>query len=1227
MGEPATRLDVTELLGHVAWLRRLAATLVADAARADDLTQQVVLDALARPPAEPSRTKAWLGAVARHLAWRTKLSEGRRAARERMVAPQEAVSAADEVVARTELHRRVVDAVLALDERYRTPLLLRWFDGLPPRAIAERTGEPVETVKTRLRRGLELLREQLIAARGDEQRGATGEQVLALLPLLDRPARAALRRALITGGEVAVGGGVGAVIAGVVAMGTQAKLVAAAVVLAVAGMTATWWAVDLAPPERRTSLRSGEASPVAVDAHEDPSSLSSVISPASRIDDAATVDVADAPPPPGTQPIRGRVVDETRRPVAGADVVLSITDRAPVATRTNARGEYAFAVEPLAAVELEARGSLFACDSAGRAGFVALFHPSLRDEMDFQKPRGTPETIVVRPGGALRVRIVDATGPVAGATVRLELGEERERGPTAISGADGEARFAALPIGPVIALASREGRERGRASGAVASAGGAEGLVEVALRPTRSLSLRVEDATTGRGVDGARVKLYENVSVHRQHGASFVAVDSMLVVVDGGAATTDAEGRVEFHGIETGAAWTAAAMKEGWNQVWEEERRAAWPLAEGATPPTLYLAQPKTAEQRWRISARTEPPLPEGAELKLFHASIEGRLPPPATARIVDGQVVAEVARGGELFAWAQAPDGRLTVLTSQYSTDYDDGSIDFGPGRRLVVRLRDEAGRPLAGVAAVAELVRGSSRQQPISSVVETTDASGVACFDPLPATAYRLRVAVERGALPDVALQEVDLAHADATVECTLPTTREAIVEVTVDGAHRLPSDLAIRQGIDVPSRRVEDFESGELHLFFVPRDDAPAWVMLEATGWLPTLVEIPWPAGGEPPRISVVLPRAATLTARLLAPAGAVCRPTLQRWREDTKQFERWSGAQERLQSPNTPDGAYRFTALPPGRWRVVEEITAIGSEVVVITPGGGDHELTLDLARTIAIAGRCVLPDDPRVSADDVELFLIDDALDPGFTGDRPMPPTAQQLLPFHGAFETWLDGSRRWRLVARTPLHRLATADGTLPIAGSRRDLELRFEERPLARFQVRSETGAELAWLSIHCCEPAEAGATRRPIARCVARRDGDAYVFAPPVGTFDLVASTSGHPSVLRRAVRFDGSPLDLGELLFESGSQLTVNVRSKSIDRPSTTLVARRLDDDELAPFDAQESCARGAGVHRLEGLRRGRWRVELLDPNSRSVEALRTADVDLDGEHDATIELALD
>lgn len=163
----ATPLD--RLLAERTWVAALARRLVRDPGAADDAVQDVSLAAMASPPDEPSR--GWLATVLRNAVRMRARGESRRESRETRVAAGDADRAAPsshEIVARAEEHRRVVDAVLALEEPYRTTVLLRFFDDLPPADVARRTGVPLETARARIRRAQDLLRGKLDALHGGD---------------------------------------------------------------------------------------------------------------------------------------------------------------------------------------------------------------------------------------------------------------------------------------------------------------------------------------------------------------------------------------------------------------------------------------------------------------------------------------------------------------------------------------------------------------------------------------------------------------------------------------------------------------------------------------------------------------------------------------------------------------------------------------------------------------------------------------------------------------------------------------------------------------------------------------------------------------------------------------------------------------------------------------------------------------------------------------------------
>lgn len=144
------------LLEHRAFLRVIAKGLLRDEDAAEDVAQDALLAAMERPPKGPN-LKGWLGAVARNLARMARRGERRRAERERRAARPEATAPADEAMALLEVQRKVVEAVLALEEPYRTAIVLHYFHDLPVRDLALRlrvdAGEPVPDVNIRIEHG------------------------------------------------------------------------------------------------------------------------------------------------------------------------------------------------------------------------------------------------------------------------------------------------------------------------------------------------------------------------------------------------------------------------------------------------------------------------------------------------------------------------------------------------------------------------------------------------------------------------------------------------------------------------------------------------------------------------------------------------------------------------------------------------------------------------------------------------------------------------------------------------------------------------------------------------------------------------------------------------------------------------------------------------------------------------------------------------------------------
>jgi RNA polymerase sigma factor (sigma-70 family) len=170
--------EVEALLREADWIKSLARGLSHLPDGALDLEQETWLAALRAKPATDRGLRPWLAAVMRNAARLRVRTDAHRSSRERHSAREEALPSSHELAARADLQRVVVEQLLLLDEPFRSTILLCFFEGLAPSEVARRQGVPAGTVRSRLSRGLELLRRRL-----DEQNGGDRARWLSALCL------------------------------------------------------------------------------------------------------------------------------------------------------------------------------------------------------------------------------------------------------------------------------------------------------------------------------------------------------------------------------------------------------------------------------------------------------------------------------------------------------------------------------------------------------------------------------------------------------------------------------------------------------------------------------------------------------------------------------------------------------------------------------------------------------------------------------------------------------------------------------------------------------------------------------------------------------------------------------------------------------------------------------------------------------------------------------------
>jgi len=150
--------DPADLLREVGWIRSLALRLVRDETRADDLTQDALVAALTHKPELRDGLRPWLRTVVQRLFLQELRKEKLQRSKREAIAKEAEVEGGLEAVERAHAHQDVVNQLMKMREPYRKTIILRYFEDLSPQQVADQLNLPLETIRTRLRRGLKELR-------------------------------------------------------------------------------------------------------------------------------------------------------------------------------------------------------------------------------------------------------------------------------------------------------------------------------------------------------------------------------------------------------------------------------------------------------------------------------------------------------------------------------------------------------------------------------------------------------------------------------------------------------------------------------------------------------------------------------------------------------------------------------------------------------------------------------------------------------------------------------------------------------------------------------------------------------------------------------------------------------------------------------------------------------------------------------------------------------------
>ena len=159
-GDQQAMSELYDRYGKVVYA--VALRVLQDAAAAEDVLQDVFLQLWRKPDAfDASRGSlaAWLAVIARHRA----IDRVRKRRPETDIEECVIASGPDlrDETERTLVMEKVRGVLAEMNPDQRTALELAFFQGLTHTEIAEKTGEPLGTIKTRIRTGLQQLRARL----------------------------------------------------------------------------------------------------------------------------------------------------------------------------------------------------------------------------------------------------------------------------------------------------------------------------------------------------------------------------------------------------------------------------------------------------------------------------------------------------------------------------------------------------------------------------------------------------------------------------------------------------------------------------------------------------------------------------------------------------------------------------------------------------------------------------------------------------------------------------------------------------------------------------------------------------------------------------------------------------------------------------------------------------------------------------------------------------------
>lgn len=149
-------------------LRYVAYTYVRDHNRSEDIVQEAMVQAYLsiRQLRDPERPYPWLVRIVINLCLNTKRKYRREQPTDLL--PEQRSKSTEDIYLQQSRDKEVYAAIIDLDEKFRTPIILYYFEDLSVREIAYALQLSEGAIKTRLARGREQLKSMLTRGESDD---------------------------------------------------------------------------------------------------------------------------------------------------------------------------------------------------------------------------------------------------------------------------------------------------------------------------------------------------------------------------------------------------------------------------------------------------------------------------------------------------------------------------------------------------------------------------------------------------------------------------------------------------------------------------------------------------------------------------------------------------------------------------------------------------------------------------------------------------------------------------------------------------------------------------------------------------------------------------------------------------------------------------------------------------------------------------------------------------